>query len=162
MNQETNSHVGYSTTTASQLVDSSHQQGQASVKQTLQGKESSSPPSVDDSEVDITYPEGGIAAWTVVLGSWCAMTAGFGIVNSTGVLQAYISNTILTSSSPNAVGWIFGIYIFVSYIFSVPIGPIFDARGPKELIFIGGICLLVGTFMLGQCTSEFSSYYQSR
>ncbi|PQE32830.1 riboflavin transporter MCH5 protein [Rutstroemia sp. NJR-2017a WRK4] len=156
MNQETKSHVGHPTATASQLVDFNPQPGQASVKQIIQAKESPSPSSVDDSEVEITYPEGGIEAWSVVLGSWCAMTAGFGIVNSTGVLQAYISNTILSSSSLNAVGWIFGLYIFVSYIFSVQIGPIFDARGPKELIFIGGICLLVGTFTLGQCTT----YYQ--
>ncbi|PQE04966.1 monocarboxylate transporter protein [Rutstroemia sp. NJR-2017a BBW] len=117
MDQETKSHVGYSTATASQLVDFNPQPGQASVKQIIQAKESPSPSSVDDSEVEITYPEGGIEAWSVVLGSWCAMTAGFGIVNSTGVLQAYISNTILSSSSPNAVGWIFGLYIFVSYIF---------------------------------------------
>jgi hypothetical protein len=158
MDQETKSHVGHSTTTPSQLVDFNPQPSQASVKQIIQVEESSSPSSVDDSEVEITYPEGGIEAWSVVLGSWCAMAAAFGIVNSAGVLQSYISNTILTSSSPNAVGWIFGLYIFVSYIFSVQIGPIFDARGPKELIFIGGICLLVGTFTLGQCTSEFSSF----
>jgi hypothetical protein len=106
-------------------------------------------------DIPITYPEGGIAAWTVVLGSWCSMTAGLGIVNSTGVFQAYISNTILESTSENAVSWLFGIYVFLSYFCSVQIGPIFDARGPKELITIGGVFLLVGTFTLSLCTSKF-------
>jgi hypothetical protein len=116
----------------------------------------------DDSEnIPITYPEGGIAAWTVVLGSWCSMTAGLGIVNSTGVFQAYISNTILESTSENAVSWLFGIYVFLSYFCSVQIGPIFDARGPKELITIGGVFLLVGTFTLSLCTSKFSSLFVS-
>jgi len=42
----------------------------------------------DDSE--ISYPEGGRAAWIVAIGSWCSMTAGLGIVNSVGVFQAYL------------------------------------------------------------------------
>lgn len=106
----------------------------------------------------ITYPEGGIAAWTVVLGSWCSMTAGLGIVNSTGVFQAYVSNTILESTSENDVSWLFGIYVFLSYFCSVQIGPIFDVRGPKELITIGGVFLLAGTFTLSLCTSKCSAY----
>lgn len=35
--------------------------------------------SEDDAE---KYPEGGTQAWLVVLGSWCAMTAGMGILNT--------------------------------------------------------------------------------
>lgn len=109
----------------------------------------------NSSQDEFTYPEGGKAAWTVAVGSWCSMTAGLGIVNSTGVFEAYMSNTVLASSSANAVGWIFGIYVFVSYFCSVQIGPIFDARGPRELIFFGTVCLIVGTFTLSQCTGMF-------
>lgn len=113
----------------------------------------------DGEDIPITYPEGGIAAWTVVLGSWCSMTAGLGIVNSTGVFQAYVSNTILESTSENDVSWLFGIYVFLSYFCSVQIGPIFDVRGPKELITIGGVFLLVGTFTLSLCTSKCSAFF---
>jgi hypothetical protein len=122
----------------------------------ITGSLSSHAPDAED--VPITYPEGGIAAWTVVFGSWCSMTAGLGIVNSTGVFQAYISNTILESTSENDVSWLFGIYVFLSYFCSVQIGPIFDARGPKELITIGGVFLLVGTFTLSLCTSKCSNF----
>jgi len=55
----------------------------------------------DDSE--ISYPEGGRAAWIVAIGSWCSMTAGLGIVNSVGVFQAYFSTNLLPSYSTNAV-----------------------------------------------------------
>ncbi len=106
---------------------------------------------------EFEYPEGGAAAWAVAAGSWCAMTAGLGIVNSTGVFEAYLSNTILSGSSTNAIGWIMGVYVFVSYFFGVQIGPIFDARGPRELIFIGTVCLIVGTFTLAQCTGQSGS-----
>lgn len=105
-----------------------------------------------------SYPEGGVAAWMVALGSWCSMTAGLGMVNSVGVLEAYVSTNILTSSSTNATGWIFGIYVFVSYFCGLQIGPIFDAKGPRGLILIGSIFLLIGTFTLGLCTGECSCY----
>jgi MFS family permease len=100
----------------------------------------------------ISYPEGGIAAWTVALGSWCCMTAGLGVVNSVGVLEAYVSTTLLADTSADSTGWIFGIYVFVSYFCGLQVGPIFDARGPRELILIGSVFLLVGTFTLGLCT----------
>ncbi|KAI6262181.1 hypothetical protein MCOR19_001531 [Pyricularia oryzae] len=62
------------------------------------------PPSSSGRETEkdadgIDYPEGGLKAWLVVLGSWCAMTAGLGIVNSTGIFEAYVPNTVLSSSS---------------------------------------------------------------
>ncbi|TAQ91587.1 hypothetical protein B7494_g100 [Chlorociboria aeruginascens] len=106
--------------------------------------------------LEITYPEGGLAAWTVAIGSWCAMTAALGLVNSLGVFQAYVSTILLPSSSANAIGWIFGLYVFVSYFCGLLIGPIFDARGPRVLLVAGTICTLVGIFTLSVCTE----YYQ--
>ncbi|KAI2897888.1 hypothetical protein CBS147343_5201 [Aspergillus niger] len=109
-----------------------------------------------ESVSEFTYPEGGFAAWTVAIGCWCSMTAGLGLVNSVGVLEAYVSYNMLPSSSPSAIGWIFGIYVFISYFCGVQIGPIFDARGPRELMILGTVCSLAGIFCLGLCTE----YYQ--
>lgn len=103
-------------------------------------------------EPEITYPEGGVAAWVVAIGSWCSMTAGLGLVNSVGVFEVYVSTSLLPSYSANAIGWIFGIYVFVSYFCGVQIGPIFDAEGPRVLLIVGSACLLVGIFTLGVCT----------
>jgi hypothetical protein len=103
-------------------------------------------------EPEFTYPEGGLAAWTVATGCWCSMTAGLGLINSVGVLEAYVSTTMLPSSSSNAIGWMFGIYVFVSYFCGVQIGPIFDVRGPRELMIVGSICSVVGIFTLSLCT----------
>ncbi|KAF3404995.1 Riboflavin transporter MCH5 [Talaromyces pinophilus] len=103
-----------------------------------------------------SFPEGGRESWLVAIGSWCSMTAALGMVNSVGVLEAFVSTNILTSSSTDSTGWIFGIYVFVSYFCGVQVGPIFDARGPRELMLVGTVFLLVGTFTLGLCTE----YYQ--
>lgn len=108
-----------------------------------------------DHDDEITYPEGGLAAWTVAIGSWCAMTAGLGLVNSTGVLEAYASNGILSSYSASATGWIFGIYVFLTYFGGIQAGPIFDARGPTDLMMFGSLCIVVGIFTLSFATGLF-------
>ena len=118
-------------------------------------KSSSRQPGHED-EPEITYPEGGRAAWIVVVGSWCAMTAGLGLVNSVGVFQAYVSTNLLPSYSASAIGWIFGIYVFVSYFCGLQVGPIFDAKGPFVLLMVGSICLLIGIFTLSVCTGMFA------
>ena len=39
-------------------------------------------PSIPSADGDATYPEGGLRAWLVVLGSFCGMTACFGFMNT--------------------------------------------------------------------------------
>ncbi|KAF7344760.1 MFS general substrate transporter [Mycena venus] len=108
---------------------------------------------IDEENVNlVTYPEGGLAAWSVAVGSWCSMMAGLGLVNSVGVFEAYMSTILLPSYSADAIGWIFGLYVFISYFCGVQIGPIFDARGPRELMFVGSICLVSSAFALSYCT----------
>lgn len=103
------------------------------------------------------YPEGGYQAWLVVFGAFCALTASLGLYNSTGVFEAYISRKILMEESPGSIGWIFGIYSFVTWVCGVQIGPVFDAIGPRGLILAGSICTLGSVFALSACTGETSS-----
>lgn len=105
-------------------------------------------------DADITYPEGGLQAWLVVLGAFCGLTASLGIYNSTGVFEAYISREILSEESPSTVGWIFGIYSFMTFFGGVQVGPTFDAKGPRGLLIAGSVCTLVGIFVLSICTGE--------
>lgn len=100
------------------------------------------------------YPEGGQQAWLVVFGAFCALSASLGLYNSTGVLEAYISRKILTGESSANIGWIFGIYSFVTWACGVQIGPVFDANGPRGLIIAGSICTLGSIFALSVCTGE--------
>lgn len=62
------------------------------------------------------YPEGGLKAWSVVLGAWCAMVPSMGLLNSLGVLQAWTSTHQLKDYSESSIGWIFGSYGFFLYI----------------------------------------------
>ena len=120
-----------------------------------------SPPSLtaDDEHDAKFYPEGGLRAWLVVLGSFSGMTASFGIMNTVGTFQAYLSTHQLASYSPSSVGWIFGLYVFLSFFCGVQIGPIFDAKGPRWIVALGTIFLLAGMLGTAFSTGQFSPFH---
>ncbi|KAI4102537.1 MAG: hypothetical protein LQ345_007369 [Seirophora villosa] len=103
----------------------------------------------------ITYPEGGLQAWLVVLGSFSGMLAAFGQMNIIGTFQAYLITHQLAETSPGTVGWIFSLYVFLAFGCGLQVGPIFDRNGPRWLVFAGSVCLVVG--MIG--VSESTAYW---
>lgn len=70
----------------------------------------------------VDYPEGGRQAWAVVFGSFVLMMAGFGIMGTIGNVQAYLSENQLAHESQGKIGWIFGMYAFVSFFGGILIG----------------------------------------
>jgi hypothetical protein len=113
-------------------------------------------PAYDDKD---DFPEGGLKAWLVVCGSFCGSFAVFGIINSTAILLEYFSSHQLKDYSPSQIGWIFGLSLFLTFFCGAPIGPIFDAYGPRTLILAGSILLVASMFLLGLCTRKASSQY---
>ncbi|GAM91606.1 hypothetical protein ANO11243_096580 [Dothideomycetidae sp. 11243] len=74
-------------------------------------------------------------------------------MNSVGVFQAYLSDHQLRSHSEATVGWIFGVYGFLSFFCGVQAGPVFDAKGPRGLVAAGSVLLLLCMFLLAECTA---------
>lgn len=68
------------------------------------------------------YPEGGREAWLVVFGSFCGMVAAFGIMNTIGTFQTYLAANQLRNYSEGQIGWIFGVYVFTSFLGGIQIG----------------------------------------
>lgn len=99
-----------------------------------------------------TYPEGGLEAWLVVIGSFMGLFASLGLVNTIGTFQAYLQDHQLKEYSPGNVGWIFGVYSFLTFFCGVQIGPVFDAKGPRFLVLAGSILVMVMMIALGFCT----------
>jgi MFS family permease len=113
------------------------------------------PSTLDHDDLE-TYPEGGLEAWLVVLGSWCSMAAGMGMLNFLGTLHAWISTHQLSSYSSSSIGWIFSTFPFFLYFAGVQIGPLFDVYGPRILVVTGSIGLVVSLMTLSVSTE----YYQ--
>lgn len=106
----------------------------------------------DDSD-SLTYPEGGREAYLVLVGCWCALFGSLGLCNSTGTLEAYISSHQLRDESTGQIGWIFGVYLFLLFAVGVQIGPVFDARGPREMVIVGVVLLVLAELLLCVCRS---------
>lgn len=124
----------------------SDQQEDGAVKQSKNG------PSTD--EEGNTYPEGGARAWIVTFGCYCGMFAAFGVMNTIGIFNSYISTHQLKEYDESTISWIFSIYIFLVFFCGLQIGPIFDARGPRMLMIVGSGFLVTSIFTLGVCTGR--------
>jgi hypothetical protein len=101
---------------------------------------------------EVTYPEGGLGAWSVVLGSFLGLIASLGMMNTVGIYHAYIAEHFLADYSESTVSWIFSMYVFLSFFCGLQIGPIFDAHGPRLLVLAGSILICLSNFLLGLCT----------
>jgi len=110
------------------------------------------PPEVDEN----IYPEGGLKAWLVVFGALCGGCTGFGLMNSSGPLQAHLETNQLKSYSPSDIGWIFSTGYFLCFFSGLQIGPVFDRYGPRYLIATGSVLLTLCVFL----AAESSKYWQ--
>ncbi len=101
-------------------------------------------PAIPHLEDGIAYPEGDLHAWLVVLASFSGMVASFGLINTVGTFQGYLSTHQPASYSPSSVGWIFGMYVSLRFFCGVQIVPVIDAKGLRWLLAAGTVLLLAG------------------
>lgn len=106
------------------------------------------------------FPEGGARAWSVTAGSFCALFAVFGVINTTAVFQEYFSSHQLRGYRPGQIGWIFSLSLFLTFFCGNPIGPFFDAKGPRGLVVAGSGLLFLSMMLLGECTSMWLSFLE--
>lgn len=69
-----------------------------------------------------TYPDGGLQAWLVVLGSWACMIPSMGLLNTMAVLQARLSENELRNLPESTIGWILSSYAFFLYFCGAQVG----------------------------------------
>ena len=119
---------------------------------TVDAEESANNRTTDSSDDDEGFPEGGLRAWLGVFGSFCAMFMVFGIVNSTGAFQDYFSSNQLRDYSSGQIGWIFSLYLFLVFLCGIYTGVIFDAHGPKVVIAVGSVAMVLSMMLLSFCT----------
>ncbi|KAH8664397.1 major facilitator superfamily domain-containing protein [Xylariales sp. PMI_506] len=113
-------------------------------------------PSGGDAEEDLTFPEGGLEAWLVVFGSFCAMLSVYGLINSAAVFESYFSTNQLAAYDSSTIGWIFSLYLFIVFFAGIQVGPVFDRHGPRVLVIAGSLLTVASQLILGLC----QTYYQ--
>ncbi|TLD34337.1 hypothetical protein PspLS_01061 [Pyricularia sp. CBS 133598] len=102
------------------------------------------------------FPDGGLEAWMVVFGGFCALFCTFGLINCIGVFQAYYVQGPLASYGQSTVAWITAMQVFGMVFGGLVFGRLYDSFGPRWLIIGGTIVYVFGLMMTSICTE----YYQ--
>ncbi|KIW10100.1 hypothetical protein PV08_11060 [Exophiala spinifera] len=106
--------------------------------------------------VSDAYPERGWKAYGVTLGAWFILFPASGLLNSTGIFQAWLLGNDLKMYRESEVAWIFSVFAFLFFFGGFFVGPLFDKFGPKILLPTG----TVGVVTAFICGSFCKSYYQ--
>ncbi|KAF7555825.1 hypothetical protein G7Z17_g1934 [Cylindrodendrum hubeiense] len=110
----------------------------------------------DPSSAISEIPDGGAAAWLMVLGTWCTSFCSFGWINSVGIFQDYYEREMLKNYSSSTIAWIPSLQIFFIMAMGPVVGRLYDIYGPRRLI-LGGTLLHVFGLMMASLSTE---YYQ--
>ncbi|CAM9018971.1 unnamed protein product [Wickerhamomyces anomalus] len=102
--------------------------------------------SIDD------FPEGGLKAYLAVLGCCFGLVPCFGILNSLGAIETYISENQLANVESSTVSWIFSIFLFVNFTSCIFSGTFFDRNGAKIPLIVGATLLCGGLFATANCS----------
>lgn len=102
---------------------------------------------------DIDLPDGGLQAWLVVFGSFMGLVPVFGMINSLGAIESYISKHQLASDSSSVVSWIFSIYLSISFLSCIYAGGYFDRNGGATPMYVGTLFYVGGLMATANCTS---------
>ncbi|KAG7403379.1 MFS transporter asaE [Fusarium oxysporum f. sp. rapae] len=101
-------------------------------------------------------PNGGIVAWSQVVGAFFLFFSSWGVVNTFGAFQTYYERTLIPSYSSSSISWIGSVQGFLLFLFGGVTGPIFDKGYLHTLVLIGLFAVSFGLMM----TSLATEYYQ--
>lgn len=85
------------------------------------------------------FPDGGLQAWTVVLGSCFGLMTVFGVMDTMSSIQLYISENQLADVKMSSISWVFSLYMFTNLAMGIVAGPIFDIYGIRGILMVGSI-----------------------
>ncbi|KAJ6496067.1 MFS general substrate transporter [Mycena sanguinolenta] len=100
----------------------------------------------------ISYPDGGLRAWLIVLGAFFSVFSSFGYVNSWGVFQAYYELDLLKDSTSSAIAWIGSIQTALSFGIAIWMGRLFDNGFFAVPAACASVALVTSAILTGQCT----------
>lgn len=102
------------------------------------------------------FPDGGLTAWSVVLGGWCSLFVSFGWITCIGVFQTEYQASQLRTYSPSTIAWIPSVETFVMFVGAPFFGKLFDSYGSRWIMIVGTGFHVFGLMML----SISKQYYQ--
>ncbi|GFZ51802.1 hypothetical protein JCM24511_09570 [Saitozyma sp. JCM 24511] len=99
----------------------------------------------------VTFPDGGVRAWLVVVGAFWTVFCGFGLSGAIGGFQT-LYTSMFPSYNDSQIAWITSVQAFVTFSLACFSGALFDKCGHRPLIAGGTFSLTLGFCMLSLCT----------
>ena len=112
------------------------------------------PSALEASNPQVAPPDGGALAWSQVFAGHLINAVTWGYITAFGVFQTHYQESLPNSSSE--ISWIGGVQVFLCFSIGTVAGRATDAGFARQVVFIGSIFLVVGTFM----TSFATTYWQ--
>ncbi|GAA5874957.1 hypothetical protein JCM8547_002136 [Rhodosporidiobolus lusitaniae] len=107
----------------------------------------------EDIESGFVAPDGGLKAWLSVLGGFLILFAGFGVVNSWGVFQAYYQLYVYgLTETASTISWVGSCQLALFFIMALVAGPLFDKGQFRLLIATGSALWITSIFLIPQAT----------
>lgn len=100
----------------------------------------------------LTFPDGGLRAWLVCMGSWGSSVCTFGYISSFGVYQSYYQHNQLADETPSNIAWIGSLQLFFILSFGLFTGRLYDAGYHSHILVTGSILLVISIFTTAECT----------
>ncbi|KAF8624652.1 hypothetical protein AX17_006983 [Amanita inopinata Kibby_2008] len=116
-------------------------------------------PSSDSTLQPTDFPEGGLRAWMVVVGSFLVQFCTFGYTNGFGVYNDYYVRVYLNENHTSSqISWIGSVQLMLVLSMGLITGRAFDAGYFYHLIIGGSILFVFSLFMLSLAQPQ--QYYQ--
>ncbi|KAF5377407.1 hypothetical protein D9757_009694 [Collybiopsis confluens] len=103
---------------------------------------------VDSSEDLYAPPDGGLKAWSTMVGATLVAFSTFGFANGYGAFSDYYNAVYLTNYSPTLISMIGALQVFIVYTLAGFSGALFDAVGPRNIIPLSGIIVVLSLLLL--------------
>ncbi|KAK0193029.1 major facilitator superfamily domain-containing protein [Armillaria mellea] len=97
------------------------------------------------------FPDGGLRAWLIVVGSMCNNFTTFGYVNSWGVFQSYYQTNVLKDIPPSDIAWIGSIQYSLVFLPGLLAGRLFDLGYFRPLFASCSVLLVAATLLVAEC-----------
>jgi len=118
-----------------------------------------SPGGANEESALTTYPDGGVRAWLVVVGSTAVLTSTYGLMTAGGLFLTFWKESQLAEYTETEIAWIIAMFVFLDSLVSGPAGLLFDKFGAQRLLFPCG--LIYGFSFLGLSFSTTYAHFMT-
>ncbi|KAI5451485.1 U4/U6-U5 snRNP complex subunit dib1 [Naganishia albida] len=105
-----------------------------------------------ETAVEDVFPDGGLQAWSVLVGGFLTTFCGFGMIAGYGAFNTYYHNNLLSQHPLSVTAWIGSVSSCITFAGATIGGTVMDRLGPRKVMMTGTSIMTIGFLALSWCT----------